>query len=345
MGQLTSPPFSAREFCTWVIDELDDPNKPLATVALLVSEKTASTFRNPKTGQDHQLQHATFDNVSRALHAWNARAANDDDRLIFFFCGHGLARGFDTALLCDDYGSPNTNPLDAAIDFETLHLAMDKCIAREQIYFVDACRSTGDILVRLGGASVGRSVFAPDVEFIRPGGPREAPVYYSTLAGQGAYSIPGKVSRFTEALLIALKGLGADNSEGGIWRITTLRLKEAIDWLMRKVVRAGERSAPQVPPTSNLTTFSLHYPPRTPEVPVFVECSPSEANDVATFRCTTGTGVVQERRPSPGEWELQLPAGDYEFDASFSGSTYRSAKAQANVRPVYVRVRKLEVGP
>lgn len=342
MGQLTSPPQSARAFCTWAIDELHDPNKPLSTVALLASERATTPFRNSKTGRDVQVQSATFANVNAALYAWKSSATTPDDRLVFFFCGHGLARGLETALLLEDYGTPGINPLDAAINFEEFHLAMDTCTAREQCFFVDACRSTSEMLLR-AGASMGRPVFMPDRGFFRAGGPREAPIYYSTLAGQDAYSVPGEVSRFTGALLSALNGMGADDSEGD-WRISTARLMEAVEWLMKRAAQTG-RAGVQVPPTSNLTNFFIHYLKKDPEVPVFVACKPKEANDEATFRCSAGAQVVQQRIPSPGEWEVQLPVGQYEFAADFAGTAYRTASLRAYVRPPYRRLPPLEVGP
>ena len=50
MGQLTSPPHSARAVARWLIRSLRDPAKPLADVALLVSEDKPRPFLNTRTG-------------------------------------------------------------------------------------------------------------------------------------------------------------------------------------------------------------------------------------------------------------------------------------------------------
>jgi hypothetical protein len=50
MGQLSSPAPSARAPASWLIEKLQDPGKPLAKVALLVSEPDSQPFRNPRIG-------------------------------------------------------------------------------------------------------------------------------------------------------------------------------------------------------------------------------------------------------------------------------------------------------
>ena len=93
MRQLSSPAHSARDLTTWLITNLDDPTKPLSTVSLLLSERTPMPFRNPLTGEMRPVGVPTMDNVKEALRAWKSRAANDEDRVLFYFCGHGLGGG------------------------------------------------------------------------------------------------------------------------------------------------------------------------------------------------------------------------------------------------------------
>src|SRR5687767_1036671 len=63
MGQLTSPPHSARSLATWLIESYNYPQKPLADVALLISEPKATMFRNPRTGASAAVEAATIDNI------------------------------------------------------------------------------------------------------------------------------------------------------------------------------------------------------------------------------------------------------------------------------------------
>jgi hypothetical protein len=344
MAQLTSPPQSARKLAEWIISKLRDPGKPLSTVALLLAEADPRSFRNPKADQEAPVELATVENVEQAVTDWKARGdTNPENRLLFFFSGHGIAQGPDTSLLLADYGSKPNNPLDGAISLREFHLGMDTCAAREQCYFVDACRASSDTLIGAMGYA-GRPIILPRTTFMRESGPREAPVYYSTLAGEEAYSRPDRVSPFTEALQLALDGLGGDDSEGD-WRVSTTRLKEAVDWFMKQAVDTGSGTV-QVPVTNNLTTFFLHHLEREPEVPVFVGCLPDAANPEARFSCLAGGSLVKARQASPGElraWEVRLPVGHYEFVAEFDQGAYRTARAEAYVRPVYRRIRPLEV--
>jgi hypothetical protein len=63
MGQLTSPPHSARAVARWLIRSLHDPAKPLADVALLVSEDKPKPFLNTRTGVSVPVPTATIDEI------------------------------------------------------------------------------------------------------------------------------------------------------------------------------------------------------------------------------------------------------------------------------------------
>jgi hypothetical protein len=339
MKQLSSPGVSAREICEWLITKLHDPNKPLATVALLLGQSTQDRFKNPKNGKSQTVQAATMENVERALLQWKARGDEDaENRLIFFFCGHGIAQGTDTSLLLADYGQKPDNPLDGAIDFRLFHLGMHRCAARQQCYFVDACRASSDTLIEALGYA-GRPIVMPqgigrDL--------REAPVFYSTVAGQDAYGREGKLSPFTDALIRSLNGAGSDDNEGD-WRVSTTRLKEATDYFVKQITDVDGHQA-QVPATGNLTTFFIHYLDAGPEVPVFVGCRPEAATAEAELICRFDGAERARRAPASKEWELTLPVGTYEFVAEFAAGSHTQVIAEKYVRPVYRRI-PLDVTP
>src|SRR5512145_1673321 len=93
MRQLTSPPISARRFAEWLISSYVYPAKPLASVALLVSEARPAPFANSRTGASTALEVPTIESLKSALLEWRQRGdAKPDQRLIFFFCGHGIGR-------------------------------------------------------------------------------------------------------------------------------------------------------------------------------------------------------------------------------------------------------------
>jgi hypothetical protein len=276
-------------------------------------------------------------NARQALREWGARGQSADDRLLFYFCGHGLGNGTKAALLLADFGADPNDPLEGAIDFNNFWLGLEAVAAREQCFFIDACRANSETALGANGY-MGAPIFAPDILNLPVPAPppRQAPVYYSTVLGQDAYGWPDRPSPFSEALLRAVNGAGSDDNEGD-WRVSTTGLKRAIDFFMDRAFEAGARRV-QVPATNNLTTFFLHYLNRDPEALVFVGCRPEEANAFAAFSYLS-QGVVREHRaPAPGDWELVLLPGDYEFIADFPGGGYIRATRNWYVLPPYRKV-------
>ena len=51
---------------------------------------------------------------------WRATSPTGPKRPTFYFCGHGMGKGTDLALLAADYGASVNDPLNAAIDFRNL---------------------------------------------------------------------------------------------------------------------------------------------------------------------------------------------------------------------------------
>jgi Caspase domain len=343
MKQLTSPPISARAFADWLIGEYCDDDRPLASVALLLSEPNPQPFINRRTGLQYHVQDGTIANIATAVKQWKLRGnTSTDNRLIFYFCGHGISQGDDMALLASDFGADDDNPLNAALDFRKLTLGLKKCAACQQLFFIDACRANSDVLIGNTDGYAGVVPLKPDR---RPDAlPRRLFVpYYSTLAGDQSHARPGKVSLFTEALLKALGGAGSDNPEGD-WRVTTSRLQEAIDHFMKEPSFAGAIAGVQVPVAGEMPVFEFHHLPGPPMVPVYVTCKSSQDNAVAEFVCRN-RGQIQGRRPTAevdvsdptAEWAFELLFGDYEFEAMVTLHDVRCT--QVNVRPTYRRVK------
>ena len=341
MGQLSSPTVSARAFATWLIAELRDPNKPLATVSLLLSERRRKPFRNPRTGKDFLAERATMATVSKAIAEWKAVVdRNPEHRLLFYFCGHGIAQGADVALLMSDFGADPNDALLGALDFVRFRSGMDACAARQQVYFVDACRASSDtLLAQLGRA--GQPVIAPNPHAPRPPQPSQQPIFYSTLAGADAFGRAGQPSIFTDALLRSLLGAGSDDTNGD-WRVETTQLNRAIEVYMQRAIANGVARA-QVPATVELSAFDLHFMSQPPLVPTIVQCRPPEETALARLSwAVAGQGQRTARPPGPRAWEIELPLGEYEFQAELAGQPVRTRRV--SVRPVERRV-SLEAGP
>ena len=311
---LSSPPRSATMFADWLVSQYASPDNPLATVSLLISEPT--DFLNPRTKLKVAVNAATMANVSDALKAWKRLGdADEANRLIFFFSGHGLAQGSEQSLLLENFGEDTDKPFRHALDFTNFRLGMAACRARQQCYFVDACRAATEILdeIDLGGDEL----ISPGKD--NPGVPlRLAPVFFSTLEGASSFGPPNPAepSFFTKALLSGLKSTGAQQlAPSGEWAVTTNSLRLAIDDHMNPLHKKG---LPQLPGNDGGGDFELHRLSEEPLAPVLVGCSQPDADPHATLHCE---GLSTSPSAEPRPWQLQLPPGAYVFDATFPASS------------------------
>lgn len=322
MRQLTSPPHSARKMADWLLTVFKNPDKPLGSLAMLVSEADPQPFTSLVLPGPIIPRAATMENIKTAIKAWKARGdAHPDNLMLFFFCGHGIARGSDVALLAEDFGSDHDEPLAMAIDLTGLHRGMDKCRARKQCYFIDACRSpSGTLIETLNGT--GESVIAGSLRNSHPNlPPREAPIFYATLTGQQAFGRPGKETGFTEILLKSLNACGGTfNSENDSWGVTTSKLQEAMDALLRE---ESQEEGPQRLETDSLTNFLLHHLPGPPSIPVTIRCVPPEKNVQATFSYSQNNVVLSSRPPAAEDWKTSITVGMYSFSAQLPDDRYR----------------------
>jgi hypothetical protein len=324
MAQLTSPPESARAFTKWLLDTYDNPDAPLATLDLLLSD-TKGKF---KVGsKEVSIAAASFDNVSQAIRDWAKRGALKDDVLLFFFSGHGICAGDQTTLLCADYGSDDTSPLRHAIDFRKLRIAMDRFAARRQCFFVDACRvATSGILETFD--YYGQPVIDP-VAAHSPQ-PRQAPVFHSALAGQQAYGRKNKPSYFTEALLRAFDGPASDDARDGRWWVQTSVLLKALQPVLQRVLK----DPPQVVTAEDLSDFPLHrLKDRPRNIPVDVWCDPKERTAKATLSYSGAKASKTRPTPSAEAWQLDLAEGRYTFKAKVTGPTGAGVLDDEQIRP------------
>jgi hypothetical protein len=334
MKQLTSPPISARRFADWLISSYDYPDKPLGSVALLVSEKDPKLYVNPKTGAEMQLEVPTIEALKAALIEWRGRGdAAANQRLIFYFCGHGIGRGSDTALLAADYGANPFDELDGAIDFRNFLAGMTLSEAGDQIYFVDACRVSSGALLNAGTYS-GRPIFKPDLGQ-RPNPQLRAPVFYATLAGTSAYGREGEPTFYTAALLYGLSGAGAISEPEG-WRVTADGLKRAINFQLEDTLKRAGRA--QVPAEDNAVELELQRVTGTPNAVAIVYCDSNEATAAATFSYTLNANVQRRPGGGRGEWRVEIPADYYEFTAEFKPASWMAPAQKALVAPAATKV-------
>jgi hypothetical protein len=338
MGQLSSPPESARAVARWLLSPngYRNPACSLASLDLLISDAVTDRFLLPN-GTTTAIQRARFDDMYSACDTWFQRGDHADDLLIFFYCGHGIARGLNMTLLPEDYGSlqqPPQKSLGLAIDFDGLYLGMDSCAARNQIFFVDACRVASGLLMRTHNYS-GDPVIPGLAQISSP--PRNAPIYYGAVPGDTAFGRPGKPSFFTEALLKAFRGAGADDITGS-WALQTDTLGRGIHHHLRRAV-ANTAAAGQLSQANNIgQPLAFHLLTGLPECPVDVLCDPESDTSVAMLGCK-GNGKSDKRDPHAAPWQLDLPVGDYVFDARVPAPSSKSGTSSLHVAPPYRQVK------
>ena len=340
LRQLSSPPISARAMAGWLLTDYHCPAKELASLSLLTSEPAPAPFMNPRTGAAHDVPDADIAAIVVAIKEWKRRGDTSvDNRLIFYFCGHGISEGNDMALLARGFSLDDDNPLNNALDFPKLVEGLRKCQASQQVFLVDACRASSDVLISQTGGT-----FAGQVPLLGGRRPLELPrleamTYYATLAGDFSHARPNSVSLFAEATLRALRGAGSDDPTNEWW-VNTNRLHEAVVHFMKEPVFAGKVAGVQIPAVNLTSGFDLHQLTGLPVVPVYIGCSPPEGNDIAEFVCRQD-GTERSRRAvgeldpadPTGRWLIDLVLGAYEFEARLAPDDVRVQVRQ--IRPPF----------
>lgn len=334
MAQLTSSPISAVKVAEWFLRNCTAETRPLRSLDLLVSSPSLTRFAMPD-GEVKLIDPATFACAKQAIRSWKERGDSDSDNLIvFFFSGHGLARGLQVTLALEDYGIDPHQPLATAIDFSGLYLGLDGCVARNQVFFVDACRVASAELLNPSGFN-GDPIYYPPRDLQA----RHAPVFYATLPGATAYGIPGRPTLFTEALLKALDGAGSDDiPRKGVWRIQTDCLNRGIDFILRQ--RApGIGDGDQLAYVEHLTRLAIHDLPRRPSVPVEIACENDSQTEAAVFSYQGTSGNDRRVPPRAEPWQLDLDEGEYDFEAELQPPLRGSGTVHDHVTPPYRPVR------
>lgn len=336
MGQLSSPPTSAREIADWFVSECNHPDYPDRTVALLLSEPGGQArYTNPQSRTHHSVSNATYQNIADAIVDWKARGnAHEDDMLALYFCGHGVAEGLSMVLLPSDFGSNPNNAYDTALDFLALYNAMGQAQARFQCFFIDACRASSDTLGRNNGRSpiqIGPRMH-PE--------PRIAPVYYATLKGDDAHGGQNATSIYYEALLGALRDFAATDREGdGDWRVSTRTLSDALDHLMERQQAAGKVLV-QVPDSTEIhSPFYLCHLTHHPRASLYVTSTPRDRLREAELVCRSGQTEVGRRNRLPEEeWATNVPAGRVEVEVTLKGEPGPRPPSSTFANPPFKRM-------
>ncbi|MEH3036200.1 MAG: caspase family protein [Sphingomonas adhaesiva] len=299
MGQLESPPRSARAFATWLIDHHHDPQAPLDTVELLVSERVPEPFVR-SDGVSFDVERSVKALITAALTRWRDRGnLADGNALIFYFCGHGVLANPKLMLLAADFASNDELPYNDAFWLEGLREGMLKNRATRQVFFVDACRVASGRLLKeytspLDPVFSARAPYTPGLANA---------TYYATTSGRPAYGRPGDVSLFTAFLLRALDGMAADDDDGP-WRVETTKIQRVLGDLSTRLA-LPEHYGLQTPVGGDQTSFGFHWPKHAPKVPFFLRQADEDDDGVPPGRIRQVSVEPEGGPPSvwPHPWE------------------------------------------
>jgi hypothetical protein len=327
LAQLTSPHISATRIAYWARDKLNAV-PPVGSIELITA---------PSQTGDGVV--ATLQTVRDAFDNWYARCDTDRANVaVFYYCGHGVMND-DLILLGHDFGKVPYRLEEGAFSFTKTYLAMGGCAAATQWFFVDACRQMAQSLLPFRGPIPGlRNPSAMDARN-RPGC-----ILYATSPNAAAYERINVTTRFTEALLAALEGSGAQRTPGGTWGVTRLGLDGAVSRLLElgnhvpgtpfQASQLGEAAGDPV----------LHHLTEAPELDISVRTRPDNAADQAEFALKLKGQVRYRRPPAAGEWKARVKAAVYQAAATFDAPGFRNAEEDLWAMPPCPDVLPLEVG-
>lgn len=318
MGQLTSPPVSAMEVLKWIDGQLKNPQAPLKSIEVLISQPVRATFTDKK-GQTEEIDSATYDNFAQSAQIWYERASlHPENVVIFYFCGHGLGDGLNSQLLLEDYGKTNP-PLRHAINFSGFRMSMGSTKATKQLYLIDACRVVDPTMLvdpyNMAGSGL------PPGNVMTMGKGIANPVIFATRNGEQAFGPPGKVSHFTYALLQGLGRCGVYSPDSERWSVSPIHLTQAIAAQLEDFTKRPQCPSDGMPGTP----FELHVLDQPPEVVVHISLNPSADHENAKILATCAN-AVHERDNRDHPWRTFLPMGQCNVEASFPAPSILKVK-------------------
>jgi hypothetical protein len=314
MKQLTSPQVSARSIAEWYIRDFDCTDSPLASVALVLSESSPAEFVNPKTGTKYVVPRGTADDVEDAIGRWLNRASNNsENRIVLYFCGHGLSKGIENVYLLRDFGRKEGNAFDGAINYQSFVSALSWCKPTYQFLLFDTCRSSDQILEV--NQKAGRSMLTADpaARFQLPK-VQQCPLFSTELDRQ-TFGRANEQTLCAKAFLRSMRG-ACSRVENDNWYVTTHRMREALTDFQNRELQKGDMK--QDADANRHAFIHLRRLPGKPLIPVFVQVD--ETRLMPDVRLTAIGGM----KPPPTisgcqteEWETALEIGSYDFTAEY----------------------------
>lgn len=289
--------------------------RPLKTVRFLQSPSPEEVGAEPSLAG--MGAPATREIIAEALQEWRDDAAEGPaSQTLFYFCGHGIRRSLEESiLLTADFLRPGLPKLFNSFRVMNIRNGMVAGpsypdLAREQFYFIDACREKPDALDQLDTTETPK-IF--DAELNNTTDDRRAPVFFSTLTGGLSAGVANQPSYFVQALIWAMdhgsfEKRKVDDDVGVAWPMTPPSLKAAIE-----VAKAFQGSKVEL--TGLVGEPALCFRRDAPQLPVEVALAPEPLPArVQTLTLTElNTNARHDITPvtTNGPHALDLAAGMY----------------------------------
>ena len=326
LGQLTSPPVSARRLAEWLSGASHELWRvPLASVDLLVTgglvEPTIAAIRDAYAG-------------------WRDRAGGHQENVgLFYFCGHGLQAETRRMLLTADFGEHDQVPFLGAFDFEKTRDASVQTGPDTQCFFIDACAGSSAWLMRHSPSVEGLGTVANRIVGVAA---RHTVSILSALPFGSARGPIGGISYFTDALIQAFAGAAARLDDRLEWSVRTTSLIDAISTLMSRNPHARDHPPVQQNLFGDATLWTL---PEPPAVDITLCCTPPDAQRMATLRCSPEPPSRPLVRLDHTElpWPVRSSAGSHLIEATFAEEQFAPYRKRLDLqppgRPLELRIR------
>ncbi|HXT69967.1 MAG TPA: caspase family protein [Vicinamibacterales bacterium] len=352
LQKLTAAARTATELAKWLKGRQGQLTLPIGTIRLCV-ESTAADLAKPETTPPAGASGASRAEVATALNEWRA-AQGPDDMALFYFAGHGVQRSrSDMVLLCADFNAPNDGPLSRAIELTHIwdglgRTPVSATIARQQVYFVDACRE------RPSAFNNFETLTVPDVwgvPVLKAKDDRSAPIFYATTPGTLAYADEGIATLFSKTLLRCLENEAATlNDDTGEWQITSASLERALFSRFRAL--AGTSTDQECDSDHAMHDFLLSRLPMPPACALKLQIDPDAAVPVTAVNVLdleTQKNVALPQPLAPHPHDFTLPGGYYKFSAAIQPPQAPYSDVQLKPRLIepsrLVGAIRLKVGP
>lgn len=322
LGQLESPPESARAFINWCLAPLLTPgvvgftnsSAPLASVEALASIKVPVSIVTPSGSQ--QLDEPTRNNVRQAFEDWLERVASHQDNIgVFYFCGHGVM--FENHyLLCSDFGKSNGMPWENGFDISNTLRAVEREVSGSIYFLIDACR---EMSRAIGMTPSGQSLPLLTPDLGKPVIRRSTTLIEATGEGERAFAPSGgQVARFTDALLTAMSGFCGVKSAGSqTWDVDGETLAGAVRKLLELSNTDVETTANQQVSQQSISGTSVPLLRQTvcPKVKVQLDLTPTQKRMLYELYLTSAQGTQYPQNCVDSTFHTEVPRGYYTVGA------------------------------